>query len=46
MISPEKERVALGKSLKARGAVEEWLMAVQDRMQKVVRELLHVAVDD
>jgi dynein heavy chain len=46
MISPEKERVSLGKAMKARGAVEEWLMAVQDRMQKVVKDLLHVAVDD
>jgi dynein heavy chain len=46
MISPEGEKVSLGKNLKARGAVEEWLMAVQDRMQKAVRETLESAVLD
>ena len=46
MVSPEGESVSLGKNLKARGAVEEWLMAVQDRMQRSVREALDVAVKD
>ena len=34
MISPEGERVPLGKNLKARGNVEEWLMAVQNRCKR------------
>ena len=46
MTSPEGETVSLGKNLKARGAVEEWLMAVQDRMQKCVRETLEIATKD
>jgi dynein heavy chain, axonemal len=46
MESPEGEKVSLGKNLKARGAVEEWLMAVQDRMQKAVRDTLDAAVQD
>ena len=46
MISPEGERVALGKNLKARGNVEEWLMAVQNRMQKVLHERLKEATLD
>ena len=32
MISPEKESVNLGKGLKARGNVEEWLGKVEEAM--------------
>ncbi len=46
MRSPEKEVVQLGKNLKARGNVEDWLMAVQDRMQKVLHDLLKESVLD
>ena len=34
MFSGEKERVGLGKNLKARGNVEEWLTAVERRMKE------------
>ena len=46
MTSPEGETVPLGKNLKARGNVEDWLMAVQDRMQKVLHERLKEATID
>ena len=46
MRSPEKEVVPLGKNLKARGNVEDWLMAVQDRMQKVLHDCLKEATLD
>jgi dynein heavy chain len=46
MKSPEGERVEMGKNLKARGNVEDWLMAVQDRMQKVLHDLLKEACLD
>jgi dynein heavy chain len=38
MFSSENERVSLGKNLKARGNVEEWLTAVEKRM----KESLHI----
>eukprot|EP00599_Poterioochromonas_sp_BG-1_P017876 CAMPEP_0173166600 /NCGR_PEP_ID=MMETSP1105-20130129/22117_1 /TAXON_ID=2985 /ORGANISM="Ochromonas sp., Strain BG-1" /LENGTH=3828 /DNA_ID=CAMNT_0014087887 /DNA_START=639 /DNA_END=12125 /DNA_ORIENTATION=- len=38
MFSSENERVSLGKNLKARGNVEEWLTAVEKRM----KESLHM----
>lgn len=40
MFSGENERVALGKNLKARGNVEEWLTAVEKRM----KESLHLCM--
>ena len=40
MFSGEGERVALGKNLKARGNVEEWLTAVEKRM----KESLHLCM--
>jgi dynein heavy chain len=40
LTSGENERVALGKNLKARGNVEEWLTAVEKRM----RESLHLCM--
>ena len=46
MKSPEGERVEMGKNLKARGNVEDWLMAVQDRMQKVLHDALKEACID
>jgi hypothetical protein len=36
----------MGKNLKARGNVEDWLMAVQDRMQKVLHDALKEACID
>ena len=46
MKSPEGELVTLGKNLKARGNVEDWLMAVQDRMQKTLHEKLRDSTID
>lgn len=46
MISPEGERVAFGKGLKARGNVEVWLGAVEDSMIKSLRALTKAAIGD
>ena len=46
MESPEGEVVDLGKNLKARGNVEDWLMAVQDRMVKTLHDRLKEACLD
>ncbi|KAI3384925.1 hypothetical protein SNEBB_000114 [Seison nebaliae] len=40
MISPEKEVVSLGKSLKARGNVEEWLGKVEEAMFLSIKKLI------
>ncbi|XP_023013028.2 dynein heavy chain at 16F isoform X2 [Leptinotarsa decemlineata] len=40
MISPEGERVALGKGLKARGNVEDWLGKVEESMFLSLRRLM------
>ena len=37
MFSSEGEEVALGKNLKARGTVEEWLTSVEDRMRVALK---------
>ena len=42
MMSPEGERIALGKNLKARGNVEDWLMAVEDDMKLALHKLMKV----
>lgn len=40
MFSSEKEKVGLGKNLKARGNVEEWLLAVEKRMKDTLQDLM------
>ena len=44
MISPEKEEIALGRNLKARGNVEDWLMNVQRNMKDALHKLLKAGV--
>ena len=44
MISPEKEEIALGRNLKARGNVEDWLMNVQRNMKDALHKLLKQGV--
>ncbi|XP_066588945.1 dynein axonemal heavy chain 6 [Prorops nasuta] len=46
MISPEGERVALGKGLKARGNVEEWLSKVEESMFMSLRLRMKAAISD
>ena len=46
MESGEKEVVDLGRNLKARGNVEEWLTAVEDRMRTSLRRLLKAGIQD
>ncbi|XP_036729228.1 dynein heavy chain 6, axonemal [Balaenoptera musculus] len=46
MLSPEGERVSLGKGLKARGNVEEWLGKVEEAMFTSLRRLCKVAIAD
>lgn len=46
MISPEGERVLLGKGLKARGNVEDWLGKVEDSMFNSLRRLMKFAIGD
>lgn len=46
MISPEGERVLLGKGLKARGNVEDWLGKVEDSMFTSLRKLMKYAIAD
>ena len=38
-ISPESEYITMGKNLKARGEVENWLMATERRMVESLRQL-------
>eukprot|EP00106_Octopus_bimaculoides_P013835 XP_014781277.1 PREDICTED: dynein heavy chain 6, axonemal-like [Octopus bimaculoides] len=44
MISPEGEKVGLGKGLKSRGNVEEWLGKVEEAMFLNIRKLLKSAM--
>ncbi|THD19232.1 Dynein heavy chain 1 axonemal [Fasciola hepatica] len=44
MLSPEGERVSLGKGLKARGNVEDWLGKVEEAMFVNLRKLMKVAI--
>uniref|UniRef100_A0A8C4FET8 Dynein axonemal heavy chain 6 n=1 Tax=Catagonus wagneri TaxID=51154 RepID=A0A8C4FET8_9CETA len=46
MLSPEGERVSLGKGLKARGNVEEWLGKVEEAMFTSLRRLCKAAITD
>ncbi|CAK7297493.1 Dynein axonemal heavy chain 6 [Vulpes lagopus] len=46
MLSPEGERVSLGKGLKARGNVEEWLGKVEEAMFVSLRRLCKAAIAD
>jgi dynein heavy chain len=46
MFSAENERVPLGKNLKARGNVEDWLSAVEKNMQESLHKLLKAALLD
>uniref|UniRef100_A0A2K6FZX0 Dynein axonemal heavy chain 6 n=1 Tax=Propithecus coquereli TaxID=379532 RepID=A0A2K6FZX0_PROCO len=46
MLSPEGERVSLGKGLKARGNVEEWLGKVEEAMFTSLRRLCKAAIAD
>lgn len=46
MISPEGERVLLGKGLKARGNVEDWLGKVEDSMFVSLRKIMKASIAD
>lgn len=46
MISPEGEKVGLGKGLKARGNVEDWLGKVEDSMFSSLKRRMKVAIGD
>uniref|UniRef100_A0A7M4FA16 Dynein axonemal heavy chain 6 n=1 Tax=Crocodylus porosus TaxID=8502 RepID=A0A7M4FA16_CROPO len=46
MLSPEGERVSLGKGLKARGNVEDWLGKVEEAMFTSLRRLTKAAIAD
>lgn len=43
-VSREGERVPLGPNLKARGAVEDWLTAMEENMRKVLHRFIKVAL--
>jgi hypothetical protein len=46
MFSGEGERVALGKNLKARGNVEDWLSSVEARMKQSLHGLMKAGLQD
>ncbi|XP_038615472.1 dynein heavy chain 6, axonemal [Tachyglossus aculeatus] len=46
MLSPEGEKVSLGKGLKARGNVEDWLGKVEEAMFMSLRRLSKMAIAD
>ncbi|KAM4809142.1 dynein axonemal heavy chain 6 [Rhinophrynus dorsalis] len=46
MLSPEGEKVSLGKGLKARGNVEDWLGKVEEAMFTSLRRLCKAAIAD
>ncbi|XP_049884905.1 dynein axonemal heavy chain 6 [Pectinophora gossypiella] len=46
MLSPEAERVNLGKGLKARGNVEDWLGKVEEAMFASVKRCMKIALKD
>ncbi|KAK6493365.1 dynein heavy chain 6 [Huso huso] len=46
MLSPEGERVGLGKGLKARGNVEDWLGKVEEAMFSSLRRLSKASIAD
>ena len=46
MLSPEGERVSLGKGLRARGNVEEWLGKVEEAMFSNLKKILKQSLSD
>nr|KAI8726196.1 hypothetical protein BgiMline_034663 [Biomphalaria glabrata] len=46
MISPEGEKIGLGKGLKARGNVEDWLGKVEEAMFASIRQLCKKSIKD
>nr|XP_033183004.1 dynein heavy chain 6, axonemal [Bombus vancouverensis nearcticus] len=46
MISPEGEKVSLGKGLKARGNVEDWLGRVEEAMFSILRRRMKEGIKD
>ena len=46
MVSPENERVSLGKGLKARGNVEEWLGKVEEAMFVNLKKIMKQSLAD
>ncbi len=46
MISAEGERITLGRNLKARGNVEEWLRLVEKRMRVTLHSIIKAGVTD
>ncbi len=46
MLSPEGEKVGLGKGLKARGNVEDWLGKVEEAMVVSLRRTTKAALAD
>ncbi|KAK3599709.1 hypothetical protein CHS0354_037182 [Potamilus streckersoni] len=46
MMSPENEKVSLGRGLKARGNVEDWLGKVEEAMFSNLRKLVKYAISD
>lgn len=46
MISPEGERVPLGKGLRARGNMEDWLSRVEDAMFKTLKGRMKQGIKD
>lgn len=46
MVSAEGEKVSLGKNLKARGAVEAWLTAVEQAMVSNIRRIAKQGVQE
>lgn len=46
MISPESERVELGRGLKARGNVEDWLGKVEAAMFSSLKKRMSDAIND
>lgn len=45
-VSREGESVALGPNLKARGALEDWLTAMEENMRKVLHRFIKVALTE
>ncbi|CAG9467054.1 unnamed protein product [Pedinophyceae sp. YPF-701] len=43
MVSPQGEKVALPRNLKARGPIESWMMAVEQAMVQVIRKAAQAA---
>lgn len=45
-VSREGESVPLGPNLKARGALEDWLTAMEENMRKVLHRFIKVALSE